>query len=109
MPPCRRAWTPQQSTTRHAPGYTVLQPVTGFVAENTPASEPIGDPVDATDADGDTLTYTLWGADAEHFASDAKTGQIFTNGTYDFEKKKGYAVIVRASLVVRIDITDVDG
>ena len=91
--------------------FTPMQSVTYSVAENTAASAPIGDAIAATDADGDTLTYTLWGADAEHFAVDASTGQILTNGTYDFEKKKGYAVIVRASdgngghVIIVVDIS----
>ena len=80
-----------------APAFMSVPTYTISVAEGTPAGQPIGEPFPATDADGDTLTYSLWGADAEHFAIDARTGQILTKGTYDLEKKKGYAVIVRAS------------
>ena len=51
------------------------------VAENTATGMPIGDPVAATDDDaGDTLTYTLGGADMASFAIDAATGQLMTNG-----------------------------
>ena len=103
-------------TVNRAPVFDPAPPVARSVAENAPAGEPIGDPVSASDADGDALTYTLWGADAEHFDIDASTGQIRTKGTYDFEEKKGYAVIVRAgdgqggrvSLVVSIAVTGVD-
>ena len=103
-------------TVNRAPVFTWLHPVAHSVAENTAAGQAIGDPVSATDADGDALTYSLWGADAEHFAIDAGTGQILTKGTYAFEEKRGYAVIVRAtdgqggrvSLVVNIAVTDVD-
>ncbi len=99
-----------------APVFTVMPPVTRTVVENAPAGEPVGDPIAAMDEDGDPLTYGLWGADADHFAIDASTGQLLTNGTYDYEKKKGYVVIVRASdghggrvsIVVNIDISDVD-
>ena len=99
-----------------APVFTVMPPVTRTVVENAPAGEPVGDPVAAMDEDGDPLTYSLWGADADHFDVDASTGQILTKGTYDFEEKRGYAVIVRASdgqggrvsIVVNIDISDVD-
>ena len=80
-----------------APAFMSVPTFTLLVAEGTPAGQPIGEPFPATDADGDTLTYSLWGADAEYFAIDARTGQILTKGTYDFEKKRGYAVIVRAS------------
>ena len=99
------------------PVFTPEQPVTLVVADGTSPGEPIGDPITATDADGDTLTYSVWGADADHFDVEAGTGQILTKGTYNFETKKGYAVIVRAgdgrgghiSMVVRIDISDVEG
>ena len=102
-------------TVNRAPVFTAPRPVARSVAENTPAGLPIGDPVSATDADGNALTYSLWGADAENFAIDATTGQVRTEGTYDFEQKSGYSVIVRASdgeggrvsLVVRITITDI--
>lgn len=49
------------------------------------------------------------------FAIEASTGQIGTAGSYDYEKTKGYAVIVRASygkagrvnLVVKIAVKNV--
>ena len=92
-------------------------PVRRSVAENTPAGEPVGDPISARDADGNTLTYSLRGADADSFAIDAGTGQIRTKGTYDFEAQSSYSVIVHASatargaraiVVVGIAVTDVD-
>ena len=91
-------------------------PVTRSVSENTPAGQAIGDPISARDADGNTLTYRLRGADADSFAIDAGTGQLRTQGAYDFEAQSSYSVIVRvsdgeggrASLVVGITITDVD-
>ncbi len=99
-----------------APVFTFTPPVTRSVAENAPGGEPIGDPVSASDADGDTLTYSLWGADGDHFAIDASTGQIRTKGMYDFEQKRGYSVILRVidgeggrvSTVVSIAVTGVD-
>ena len=48
------------------------------VAENTAAGMNIGDPVMGTDADGDTLIYTLGGTDAASFDIDAATGQLMT-------------------------------
>jgi hypothetical protein len=51
------------------------------VPENTEAGENIGAPVTAADPDtGDTLTYTLGGADADSFDIGRSTGQI-TVGT----------------------------
>ena len=44
------------------------------VPENTTGA--IGEPVSATDPDGDPLTYELSGADAASFAVDARTAQL---------------------------------
>ena len=71
------------------------------VPENTSANVNIGDPVTATDDDnGDSLTYTLGGADAASFDIDAKTGQLKTKAdlTYDHEDQgQTYTVIVTAT------------
>ena len=48
------------------------------VAENTVAGEDIGNPVAASDANDDALTYTLGGADVASFAIDSDTGQLMT-------------------------------
>lgn len=101
-----------------APVFELERPVTRSLPENTPAKSPIGDPVSATDPDGDALTYTLWGVDAKHFVIDAGTGQIRTREgiDYDYETRNGYSLIVRASdgrggranVVAGIVIQDVD-
>ena len=88
------------------------------VPENSPAGTSIGDPVTATDDDGDTLTYTLEGDDAASFAIDASTGQITTISgvTYDHEAKSSYLVTVKAddgkegtdTIIIAIGLTDVD-
>ena len=90
------------------------------VAENTAAGQPVGDPVAATDANGDTLTYTLSGSnDDSLFAIDRMTGQIKvgTGPSLDYEaSKKTYTVTVKAedpalsndSITVTITVTDVD-
>ena len=72
--------------------------------------------ISATDGDGDTLTYRLSGADADSFAVDPSTGQIKTKGTYNFEQKDRYSIIIHASdgevgeasLAVGIAINDID-
>ena len=46
------------------------------VAENTVANTDIGGPVQATDAESDTLTYSLVGVDSGSFDIDSSTGQI---------------------------------
>ena len=93
--------------------------VTREVAENTAAGENIGEPVAAMDPDaGDTLAYSLGGADAASFAIDAATGQIMVGeGTMlDFEgMQTSYMVEVTAddgngesdSITVTITVTDV--
>ena len=102
------------NTVNRAPVFTST-PVTRSVPENTPAGQAIGDPISARDADGNTLAYSLRGADADSFAIDAGTGQLRTQGAYDFEAQSSYSVIARvsdgegarASLVVSITVTDI--
>ncbi len=84
---------------KHAPVFRSRTYVTHFIDENTPGSEPIGDPISATDADGDVLTYSLSGTDVDLFVIDAHTGQIQTREgiTYDYEHRTTYSVIVEVS------------
>ena len=69
------------------------------IAENTAADQNVGAALTAIDADLDTLTYTLEGADAGFFNIDRASGQIQTKEgvTYDYEAKTSYALTVRAS------------
>ena len=87
------------------------------LAENTVADQDVGAAVAATDADNDTLAYTLGGADMASFGIDGTTGQIRTISgvSYDHEAKPSYTVTVTASdgtdsavADVTISITDVD-
>ena len=85
------------------------------IAENTPAGRNIGSPVTATDADGDTLTYTLDGTDASAFGIVSTTGQLKTRAPLDYEEKNAYTVTVIASdgtltdtINVAIKIIDID-
>ena len=97
------------------PVFSSVLPVARFVEENTLSGQPIGEPVSATGVDGASLTYSLWGVDAEYFAIDASTGQLQTIGTYNFEERNWYSPIVRVSddkggqvsVVVSIAIIDV--
>ena len=99
----------------HAPIFTEGSSTTRSIAENTPAGKNIGSPVSATDADEDTLTYTLGGADAASFGIISTTGQLQTRDPLDYEEKNTYAVIVTVSdgsatdaISVTIDVTDVE-
>ena len=87
------------------------------VAENTGAGIDIGDPVSATDDDGDTLTYELSGAGASNFAVDG-AGQISVaaGARLDHETEPSYSVRVTVSdgnggtdtIIVTITVTDVN-
>ena len=89
---------------------------TRSIAENTAANTNIGDPVAATDPNGDTLTYSLEGTDAASFDIDGSTGQLRTSAALDFETKTPYTVVVKATdpdglsdtIDVTINVTDVD-
>ena len=86
------------------------------VAENTEAGMDIGDPVMGTDADGDTLTYTLGGTDAASFDIGSATGQLMTLAALDYETKGSYEIMVTATdpdsasdmITVTITVTNVD-
>ena len=87
------------------------------VAENSAAGTNVGAALPAaTDADGDTLTYSMTGTDAASFDFNASTRRITTktNVTYDHEAKSSYTVTVSAtdgrgtaSVTVTITVTDV--
>ena len=100
----------------NAPEFAAAEDGARSVAENTAAGENIGAPVMATDADpGDTLTYTLGGADMASFDIGATTGQLMTKAALDFETKDSYTVEVMAgdgnggtdTIAVTITVTDV--
>ena len=85
--------------TNSAPVFTERS-VTREVPENTPAGDSVGDPVKATDADEDLLSYTLsGGADKGAFEVDLGTGQIEVGADtkLNFEgDQKTYTVVVKA-------------
>ena len=76
----------------------------------------IGDPVAATDADGDTLTYSAVGEDASKFVLDAATGQLSTKAGLDHESRSSYTFQLTATapdgysdtIEVTVNVTDVD-
>ena len=88
------------------------------VAENTAAGQNVGAALTATDADSDTLTYTLEGTDAASFDIVSGSGQIRTRTgvTYNHEAKSTHTVVVKAddgnggtdTVTVTIAVTDVD-
>ena len=102
-------------TTNTAPVFTDGTSTTRSIAENTASDEHIGTAITATDADNDTLTYTLGGTDAASFGIDATTGQLKTKTALDYETKAIYTVTVSVSdgsltdtITVTINITEVN-
>ena len=87
-----------------APSFPDSETGTRSVAEGTEAGEDIGTPVAATDQDGDTLTYSVIGADAAAFTFDTSTGQLQTKDALDADTKSAYSF----TLKVR-DSKDVEG
>ena len=90
-----------------------------MVRENTPAGQPVGDPVTATEEDADDiLTYTLGGNDGDSFAIDVTNGQVMTKAALNAEAVGGdnYTVTVTATdpfeamdvITVTITVEDVN-
>ena len=84
------------------------------IAENTAAGVNIGSAVEATDQDGDALTYTLGGIDAVSFSIEESTGQLKTLAPLNYEEKINYRVTVEVKdnrggadlITVTITVTD---
>ncbi len=99
-----------------APAFTDGESITISVAENTASGTDIGSAITATDADNDSLTYTLGGTDASSFAIDSTTGQLQTSAELDYETNTSYTVTVTVSdgnsgsdsITVTINVTDVE-
>ena len=104
--------------TNTAPAFSA-DTATRTVPENSADAVAVGDPVTATDGDGDRLIYTLQGHDAAFFAIDAsRPGQITARSGvgYNFEAKASYVMTLQAddgkngadTIAVTINLTDVD-
>ncbi len=102
------------------PRFDERPPVTRSVPENATEGAAVGDPVTATDPEGDALTYSLGGQDAK-FAIDESTGQITVGkgAAFDYEEgRRTYVLVVTASdedgsgesrqLAVTVNVTDVE-
>ena len=104
------------TTTNTAPVFDDNDPTSRSVAENTVSGQPVGAPVGASDAENDTLTYTLGGTDAGSFVIDDDTGQLRTSAALDHETRASYNVTVTAAdgyvggtdtIAVTANVTDV--
>ena len=108
------ATLPVTALPNRAPVFTAGASTTRTVAENTGAGVNIGSAVSATDADNDTLTYTLGGIDSASFDIVSTSGQLKTEAALDYETKTSYTVTVTVSdgtltdsITVTINVTDV--
>ena len=98
------------------PSFTEGASTTRSVAENTASGLNIGAVVEATDADYDTLSYSLSGPDASSFSIDSTFGLLRTKASLDYETKDMYTVTVSVSdgnggsnsITVTINVTDVN-
>ena len=89
---------------------------TRSVEENTAAETNFGTAVTATDANSDTLTYTLGGTDEMSFDIVPGSGQLQTKLPLDYEDRNSYEVTVTAtdpsdasdSITVTITVTNLD-
>ncbi len=97
-----------------APVFTDGASTTRSIAENTGTGQDIGAAVGATDADNNSLTYTLGGTDAASFSIVSASGQLRTKAALDYESKSEYSVTVSVSdgnledtITVTINVTDV--
>ncbi len=86
-------------TTDTAPEFPAAETGERSVLESAPESAIVGDPVAATDAGSEPLTYMLGGEDAALFAIDASTGQIRVGAgtTLDPDIRDTYTVVVTAT------------
>ena len=86
-------------TTDTAPEFPATETGERSVLESAPESAIIGDPVAATGAGSEPLTYTLGGDDAALFTIDGSTGQIKVGAgtTLDPAVRDVYTVVVTAT------------
>ena len=80
-----------------APLFTEGSVTTRTVAEKTGTNVNIGNPVVATDANNEPLSYQLSGIDAASFDIDSASGQLKTKAALHHETKASYTVTVTVS------------
>ena len=85
----RRTRRPQVN---NAPTFNEGATTTRAVLENSEVGTEVGEPVLATDPDGDQLEYWLWGTDWASFDVNPRTGQLSGNTALDREMRNEYSV-----------------
>ena len=99
-----------------APTFNEGATTTRVALENSEVGTEVGEPVRATDRDGDRLEYRLQGTDLASFHLDPLTGQLTTASLLDYETQSEYSVRVRVrdgeggidGIDVTITIVDLD-
>ena len=89
-----------------APEFDANLPTTLSVAENSALGTNIGSPFTASDADNDTLSYSLEGTDRDNFRI-SNTGQLSTDAHLDYEAKTSHSVTLKVSAGTESDTHDV--
>ena len=108
----------QAQTSTNTPPVFTNAAVDRSVPENSLPGRGIGEPVAATDADNDALTYRISGAEASVFGIDRLSGQIMVGRwtALDYETRSSYTITVTATdtsgatatISVNITVTDVN-
>ena len=78
------------------PTFTTGDPVNASVRENAAPGSPAGNPLEASDPNEDTLSYSLSGDGAGDFAVDAD-GRITTTAALDHEARSSYTLTATVS------------
>ncbi len=99
----------------HPPTFNEGDSAARTLDESPSAGALVGDPVVATDLEGQELTYSLNGEDASTFAIDSASGQLRTTRHLSFEYRNTYSVRLTANdgesdahLDLTIHVTDID-
>ena len=102
--------------TNVAPEFDEGETAIRYVMENAPANQNIGQPVTASDGNGDRITYTMSGTDAASFNFDRNTAQLKTKSgvSYDYDAKASYELSIEArdssgttdNITVSVEVTD---
>ena len=117
-PPASHANAPARRAKRAYPGFTASGVYRFDVPENSRIGTVVGT-VHATDADGDTIVYSIGDApwargESSNFDIDSSTGEITTKASFDYEGKSSYQFYAHATAAsestlhtVRVNVTDV--
>ncbi len=109
------AFTVNVEDINDAPEFEAENSIHRSIAENTEPGTNIGEPLTATDVEGDNITYLLGRVDQRYFAIDSNTGQLKTKARLDYEVKSVYEIVAIAysnltssNLYITVNVIDID-